>query len=180
MHGLRYLWLIGDGHSSVYHSGVTGVPSYGHEITKVEFANHAVKCYWNRLEALYNDKPLYHCTHELSKGIMKRITHGTRCAIKMHSGTSNVAAPHHDLRNSPHHYFGLLINVTQPFASRCPKSLHVKLCSMLVLTFVIAYQSQDNHLLTNCLLISFVMLRQQETGWCPKQLNSYNTNHQHY
>ena len=29
MHGLRYLWLIGDGDSSVYHSVVTGVPSYG-------------------------------------------------------------------------------------------------------------------------------------------------------
>ena len=29
MDGLRYLWLIGDEDSSVYHSVVTGVPSYG-------------------------------------------------------------------------------------------------------------------------------------------------------
>ena len=41
MHGLRYLWLIGDGDSSVYHGVVTGVPSYGRKITKVECANHA-------------------------------------------------------------------------------------------------------------------------------------------
>ena len=27
IHGLRYLWLIGNGNSSVYHSVVTGVPS---------------------------------------------------------------------------------------------------------------------------------------------------------
>ena len=60
MHGLRYLWLIGDGNSSVYHGVVTGVPSYGRDITKVECANHAVKCYRNRLEALCIDKPQYH------------------------------------------------------------------------------------------------------------------------
>ena len=71
MHGLRYLWLIGDGDSSVYHSVETGVPSYGHEIAKVECANHTVNCYRNRLEALCNDKPLYHCTHGLSKDMMK-------------------------------------------------------------------------------------------------------------
>ena len=71
MHGLRYLWLIGDGDSSVYHSIVTGVPSYGREIAKVECANHAVICYRNRLEALCNDKPLYRCTHGLSKDMMK-------------------------------------------------------------------------------------------------------------
>ena len=78
MHGLGYLWLIGDGDSSLYHSVVTGVLSYGCEIAKVEFANHAVKCYWNRLEALCNDKPLYCCTHGLSHGIMNCITYGAR------------------------------------------------------------------------------------------------------
>ena len=68
MHGLRYLWLLGDGDSSVYHSVVTGVPPYGHDITKVECANHAVKCYQNRLEALCNDKPLYRGKHGLITG----------------------------------------------------------------------------------------------------------------
>ena len=92
MHGLRYLWLIGDGDSSVYHSVVTGVPSYGRDITKVECANHAVKCYRNRLEALCIDKPQYRGKHGLSQAMMKCITHGARCAIKMHSNTSNVTA----------------------------------------------------------------------------------------
>ena len=45
MYGLRYLWLVGDGESSIYHSVETGVPSYGCDIAKVECANHAVKCY---------------------------------------------------------------------------------------------------------------------------------------
>ena len=63
-------------------SVVTGVPSYGHYIIKVECANHAVKCYRNRLEALRNDKPLYHGKHGLSQAMMERLTHGTRCAIK--------------------------------------------------------------------------------------------------
>ena len=106
MHGLRYLWLIGDGDSSVYHSVVTGVPSYGKDITKVECANHAVKCYRNRLEALCNNKPDYRGKYGLSPAIMKRITHGARCAIKMHSSTGDVAALCHNLRNGPRHYFG--------------------------------------------------------------------------
>ena len=36
MHGVRYLWFIGDGHSSVYHAVVTGVPSHGRFVQKVE------------------------------------------------------------------------------------------------------------------------------------------------
>ena len=47
---LWYLWIIGDGDCSVYHSVVTGVPSYGRKIKKVECANHVVKCYRNRLK----------------------------------------------------------------------------------------------------------------------------------
>ena len=107
MHGLRYLWLIGDGDSSVYHSVVTGVPSYGRDITKVECASHAVKCYRNRLEALCNEKSDYHGKHGLSPAMMKRITHGARCAIKMHSVTGDITALRHDLRNGPRHYFGI-------------------------------------------------------------------------
>ena len=42
MHGVRYLWFIGDGGSSVYHSVVNGVPSYGRCVQKDECANHAV------------------------------------------------------------------------------------------------------------------------------------------
>ena len=38
---------------------------------------------------------------------MKRITHGARCAIRMHSTTSDITALCHDLRNGPRHYFDL-------------------------------------------------------------------------
>ena len=37
---LRYLWFIGDGDSLVYNSLITGVPTYGYAITKVECADH--------------------------------------------------------------------------------------------------------------------------------------------
>lgn len=50
LYGLRYTILIGEGDSSVYQSVLTGV-SYGYIIKKVECANHAVKCYTNKLFA---------------------------------------------------------------------------------------------------------------------------------
>ena len=59
MHGLRYLWLVGDSDSSVYYSVVTAVAPYGHDIMMIKSANHAVKCFQNWLEALCNEKPLY-------------------------------------------------------------------------------------------------------------------------
>ena len=107
MHGVQHCWLIGDGDSSVYYVVVSGVPSYGIVIKKVECANHAMKCYRNRLEGVCNDKPAYHSKQGLSKSMMKRITHGARCAIKMHSATGDMAALLHDLRNGPRHYFRL-------------------------------------------------------------------------
>ena len=106
MHGVRYLWFIGDGDSSVYHAVVTGVPSYGHRVQKVEGANHTIKCYWNHLEELCKSHPDYRGQYGLSKFRMKRITHGAHCAIKMHSSTGDVAALRHDLRNGIRHYFG--------------------------------------------------------------------------
>ena len=38
-----YLWFIRDSDSSIYYAVVTGVPSYGHHVQKVECANHAIK-----------------------------------------------------------------------------------------------------------------------------------------
>ena len=81
MHGLKYHWLVGDGDSSLYHSVVTGVQSYGHDIIKVECTNQAVKCYQNWLETLCNDKPLYCGKYGLSQAMIKRITQGAWCAI---------------------------------------------------------------------------------------------------
>ena len=51
MHGLRYIWMIGDGDSSVYSSICIGVP-YGRFVQKVECTNHAIKCYRSALEKL--------------------------------------------------------------------------------------------------------------------------------
>ena len=84
MHGLKYHWLVGDGDSSVYHRRVTGVQSYGHDVIKVECANHTVKCYQNWLEALCNDKPLYcgkYGLYGLTQAMIRRITQGVWCAI---------------------------------------------------------------------------------------------------
>ena len=52
MHGLRYMRVIGDGDSSVMSSIQQYVPVWGNMVTKVECANHAMKCYridWKRL-----------------------------------------------------------------------------------------------------------------------------------
>ena len=102
----KILWFIKDGDSSVYNFLITGVPTYGRDITKVERANHAIKCYSNRLEALCKDKPQYRGHDELTVAMMKHITHGARFVIRMHSTTGNVSALWHDLRNGPRDYFG--------------------------------------------------------------------------
>jgi len=55
--GLRYCWMIGDGDSFVYNNIVTRCTT--RDVIKVKCADHAVKCYRNRLEHLWNDKPPY-------------------------------------------------------------------------------------------------------------------------
>ena len=49
----------------MYHAVITNV-SYGHYVQKVECANHAVKCYRNRLEALCKEHPEYRGRYGLS------------------------------------------------------------------------------------------------------------------
>ena len=171
MHGLRYLWLIGDGDSSVYHSVVTGVPSYGRDITKVECANHAVKYYRNRLEALCIDKPQYRGKHGLSQAMMKCITHGARCVIKMHSNTSDVTPLRHDLRNGPRHYFGLHDKCNSAFCKRKSTESTGKTIIHFKVRLLAAYSLQDHHLLINSLQIFFMTLRQQEIAWFQKLPN---------
>ena len=127
IHGLRYLWFIGDGDSSVYNSLITGVPTYGYAITKVECVNHAVKCYRNRLEALCKDKPQYRGQDGLTISMMKRITHGARCAIRMHSTTGDVSALRHDLRNGPRHCFGDHRNCNSAFCKHVNENPESKL-----------------------------------------------------
>ena len=105
MHGLRYMRVIGDGDSSVMNSIQQYVPVWGNMVTKVECANHAMKCYRNRLEKIVQDFPRYKGKGGLTQKAMKRLVVGARCAIEMHSKSKNVQRLRKDLRNGPNHVF---------------------------------------------------------------------------
>lgn len=104
-HGIRYLRVVGDGDSSVMASIRQSV-SYGIFVEKIECANHAVKGYRSRLEALAKDHPQYRGKGGLTKRAIQRLTVGARIAIRMHSKDGNVQQLRHDLRNGPAHVFG--------------------------------------------------------------------------
>ena len=57
-HGIRYTTFIGDGDSSVYSSFIESVP-WGYCITKVQCANHSLKCYQSALERLVHENLAY-------------------------------------------------------------------------------------------------------------------------
>lgn len=105
MHGVRYMRLVGDGDSSVLANIQQYVPIWGPMVTKVECANHSIKCYRNRLEKIVTDFPKYKGKGGLTQRAMKRLACGARCAIKMHSQTNDIEKLRSDLRNGPHHVF---------------------------------------------------------------------------
>ena len=105
MHGIRYLKVVGDGDSSVM-ATIRQAISYGRFVEKIECANHAVKCYRSRLEALAKDHSQYRGKGGLTKRAIQRLTVGARIAIRMHSKDGNVQQLRHDLRNGPAHVFG--------------------------------------------------------------------------
>lgn len=105
MHGVRYMRFIGDGDSSVFHNVATLVP-HGKYVKKEEYANHAVKCYRTRLEAIVKDNCSFGGRGALTKDIIKRIITGARCAIKVHFQTGNIEALQHDLCDGPRYCFG--------------------------------------------------------------------------
>ena len=72
-HGIRYTTFIGDGNSSVYSSVIESVP-WGYCITKVECANHSLKCYRSALEKLVHDNPAYKGKGKLTENMRKRLT----------------------------------------------------------------------------------------------------------
>ena len=104
-HGIRYIKVVGDGDSSVL-ATVRQSVSYGIFVEKIECANHAVKCYRSRLEALAQDHPHFRGKGRLTKRVIQRLTVGARVAIRMHSKTGNVQQLRQDLRNGPAHVFG--------------------------------------------------------------------------
>ena len=110
-YGLRYTKFVGDGDSSVYPALITGVPQWGHVITKIECANHAIKCYRGALEKLAQENPDYRGKGRLTSNMRKRLTKAARCAIKMRSAIPDrkraVELLRADLRNGPLHCFGV-------------------------------------------------------------------------
>ena len=109
-YGLRYTTFIGDGDSSTHPNLITGVPGWGHAITKKECANHAIKCFRGSLERLVNEKPQYKGKGGLTESMRKRLTKCARCAIKMRSQLTDKGTAakllREDLRNGPFHCFG--------------------------------------------------------------------------
>ena len=115
MHGLRYMRMTGDGDSSVLANIQANVPGWGMKVSKVECANHAVKCYRSRLEKIVQDFPKYKGKGRLTQRAIKRLTTGARCAIKMHSKTGDVEELRKDLRNGPSHVFSDHTNCSTSF-----------------------------------------------------------------
>ena len=78
------------------------IPIWGHMATKIECANHAIKCYRNRLENNLQDFPKYKGKGKLTQQTIKRLTAVARCAIKKNEGSKNVESLR---RNGPSHVF---------------------------------------------------------------------------
>ena len=86
------------------------VPVWGHDIKKIECANHACKCYRSSLEKLASENAEYRGKGGLTTKMRKRLTSAARCAIKMRSKESDQAKAikqlEQDLINGPLHCFG--------------------------------------------------------------------------
>ncbi len=115
MQGLRYMRMTGDGDSSVLSNIQASVPGWGSKVTKVECANHVVKCYRSRLEKIVQDFPKYKGRGKLTQKAIKRLATGARCAIKMHSKSGDVEKLRKDLRNGPSHVFNDHTNCSTSF-----------------------------------------------------------------
>ena len=106
-HSLRYMRLIADGDSSVFARIQCDVPVWGRDVTKLECANHAVKCLRSSLEKLVEQKPHYKGKGKMTQLVRVRLTTACRCAIKMRSEEADrkSALPklQHDIKNSIHH-----------------------------------------------------------------------------
>ena len=124
-HGVRYISFIGDGDSSVYPSLISSIP-WGYAITKIECANHCVKCYRTALEKLVQDKPSYKGRGKLTEAMRKRLTRAARCAIVMRSKESNrqqaIVSLRKDLLNGPLHCFGCHSKCSSDFCRTVQRS----------------------------------------------------------
>ena len=71
-HGVRYISFIGDGDSSVYPTLLFNMP-WGYAITKIECANHSVKCYRTHLEKIVQKNPTYKGRGKLTEAMRERL-----------------------------------------------------------------------------------------------------------
>ena len=99
------------------------MPVWGPMVTKIECANHAIKCYRNRLEAIVQDYPKYKGKGRLTQNAIKRLTAGARCAIKMHTKDKNIDLLRKDLRNGPSHVFDDHTNCSPTFCKVAAKTI---------------------------------------------------------
>jgi len=108
-HGIRYTSFIGDGDSSV-HSSLVAAVEWGCSITKIECANHSLKCYRSSLEQMVKENPSYKGKNKLTENMRKRLTKSARSAIIMRSKESDrhqaILKLERDLLNGPYHCFG--------------------------------------------------------------------------
>ena len=58
-HGVRYMYLVGNGDSSVLSSIHQRVPEWGRFVHKIECVNHALKNYRSKLELIVKENPAY-------------------------------------------------------------------------------------------------------------------------
>ena len=70
---------------------------YDREVSKLECANHYVKCYRSRLEQLIKDFPDFKGCGNLSKSTIIKIAYGARCAIHIRSQDIDVEKLRRDL-----------------------------------------------------------------------------------
>ena len=125
-HGLRYISFIGDGDSSVYPTLISSVP-LEYAITKIECANHCIKCYRTALEKLVQDNPSYKGKGKLTESMRKQLTKAARSAIIMRSKENNhpkaIKKLQKDLINGPLHCFGYHEKCSTDFC-KTAKKLH--------------------------------------------------------
>ena len=134
-HGVRYMRIVGDGDSSVYSTLLVEVPGWGHDIKKLECANHACKCYRGALEKVVQENPSYKGAGGLTKKMRQRLVGAARCAIKMRSKETDrkkaIKSLERDLINSPLHCFGQHDHCSTNFCSTAREKAQQQSSSVL-------------------------------------------------
>ena len=85
VHGVCYTCFTGDGDSSVHTTLLQSVPGWGFAIKKLEYANHACKCYRGAQEKTVQENSSYKGSGGLKLKMRKRLVSAARCAIRMRS-----------------------------------------------------------------------------------------------